>query len=421
MSAAGTASGPSGDSFGRQDRPSERPSPSAGPARTPAPSNRAAFLFGVPAGLLVLLVLHLGPHDSALFRYVSHPIECVEVVLFCCALAALIAKAHGHRLERHALRHDVLPTWRGQALAAAEAGPLRAGLSRLGRALQETFLVRRVRAILDFVASRGSAAQLDDQIRTLSDNDALAVEGSYSLVRFITWAIPILGFLGTVLGITEAIAGVTPEILEKSLSQVTDGLALAFDTTALALGLTMILMFVSFLVERLEQGTLALVDRYVDAQLAHRFERLGGGRGEYVQALEEHTQVLLRATEQLVQRQASVWAKTLEKADRFWVDAAQKLTDRLSQALDSLAQVLREATREHRTALNEVAERLSTQAATLAQLQAGEAQLVRLQDTLQQNLTSLAGAGAFEQAVESLTAAIHLLTARSGAARRPAA
>src|SRR5207244_5326669 len=139
--------------------------------------------------------------------------------------------------------------------------------------LQTTLIVRRADAILDFLCSRGSAADLDDHLRSLADTDALALEGSYALTRFITWAVPILGFLGTVLGITGAISGVTPEVLENSLSTVTDGLALAFDTTALALGLTMLLMFSSFLVERAEQSVLEAVDRYADREFAPRFER----------------------------------------------------------------------------------------------------------------------------------------------------
>src|SRR5207247_4444274 len=114
----------------------------------------------------------------------------------------------------------------------------------------------RVEHVLDFVESRGSVNELDDHIRTLADNDVMGQEGSYALLRFITWAIPILGFLGTVLGITQAIKGVTPEVLEKSLSSVTDGLALAFDTTALGLALTMVTMFCSFVVERFDQNVL---------------------------------------------------------------------------------------------------------------------------------------------------------------------
>src|SRR5207253_5685714 len=122
---------------------------------------------------------------------------------------------------------------------------------------------------------RGSANELDDQMRALTDNDTVALEQSYSLIRFITWAIPILGFLGTVLGITGAIANVSPEQLEHDLQSVTNGLALAFDTTALALGLTMVTMFLSYLVDRGEQGVLVAVDEFADRQLAHRFERAG--------------------------------------------------------------------------------------------------------------------------------------------------
>src|SRR5207245_2254294 len=163
--------------------------------------------------------------------------------------------------------------------------------------------------------SRGSAAELDDHLRTLADNDSIALEGSYSLVRFITWAIPILGFLGTVLGITGAISGVTPEVLEQSLSTVTDGLALAFDATALALGLTMVLMFVTFLVDRAEQGVLASVDRYVDRQLAHRFERPGIDSTPFVEAVRQQGQAILRVTEQLVERQTELWSRALADAD----------------------------------------------------------------------------------------------------------
>ena len=49
----------------------------------------------------------------------------------------------------------------------------------------------------------------------------------------------------------------------------------------------------------------------------------------------------------------------------------------------------------------------------LAQLQDNEKHLHRLQETLNQNLAALAGVGNFEEALHSLTAAIHLMTARA--------
>ena len=54
-------------------------------------------------------------------------------------------------------------------------------------------------------------------------------------MRLIVWAIPILGFLGTVIGITMALNAIDPKAVEESMMQVTTGLGVKFDTTALAL------------------------------------------------------------------------------------------------------------------------------------------------------------------------------------------
>src|SRR5262249_23438863 len=199
------------------------------------------------------------------------------------------------------------------------------GFDRLPAWVRCTYLGRRVAAVLHFIASRGSANGLDDQLRTLSDNDAMTLEASYSLTRFITWAIPILGFLGTVLGITGAISGVTPEVLEQSLSGVTDGLALAFDATALGLALTMAAMFLNFLVERAEWGVLETVDHYADRQLAHRFEQAGdAGRVP--------AETLGQVVEQLVQKQAAVWAQALAEVDRRRAEVEARMEERLTAA-----------------------------------------------------------------------------------------
>ncbi|MCC6419205.1 MAG: MotA/TolQ/ExbB proton channel family protein [Gemmataceae bacterium] len=407
------------------------------------------LLLGVPAGVGLLVLVHDGPlQETLVARYLSHPVEWAEVVLFCVALVVLAVKACGTLVERAAGRAEPLPPWDGRPAPVSAAGPLLTGLRGLSRRVQGTYLVRRVAAVLDFVIRRRSANDLDDQLRTLSDNDALALDNSYSLLRFITWAIPILGFLGTVVGITDAIAGVTPETLEQSLSQVTDGLATAFDTTALALALTMVLMFVTSLTERLEQGAVAEADQYADAHLAHRFERAGPDGGAFVETVRHGTDTLIHATEELVQRQAEVWAQALGEVERRAAAAGQRQQELLTGALEAalahtleshqrrlmelerqalerhgsilealagLAAHVREASAEQQAALARVADGLAGQAQALAQLQQGEAQLVRLQESLQRNLDAVVRAGAFEDALHSLTAAVHLLTARAAA------
>src|SRR5262249_18364960 len=215
--------------------------------------------------------------------------------------------------------------------------------------------------------------------------------------------------------------GVAAEKVESSWSEVTDGLALAFDATALALGLTMVTMFLSFLVERSEQAVLDAVDRYADRELAHRFERSATGGGELVEVMRRHAEVVLQTTDQLVQRQATLWAQTLSETEQRRADAEERLQKRLTAALEqaleerlethsrrlaaleqqtvgrsaeltehlaTLATAVREASREQQTALGQVTQGLAGLLETLAQLHDGDKQLRRLQETLNQNLAT---------------------------------
>lgn len=417
-----------------QDRSEElkmEPTSTSAPASPPESRSRAllvACILGLPLAGLVLGAIHYGPVPEEVRRYVKHPVEGVEVAMFCVALGALAHKWWASRRERAACQTHLVPPWDGWPLPHDAVGQLYAGFQRVPDRLRQTWIGRRTRAVLDFLRLRGSAAQLDDHLRSLAEEDALALESSYALTRFLTWAMPILGFLGTVLGITESISGVTPEKLESDLSQVTDGLALAFDATALALGLTMVTMFLSFVVERIEQGILLQVDRYVERELAHRFQRDGAENHEYLVALRQNAEVILAAADRLVRCQAEVWAESLAAMQRRQHQAERLHHEKLIAALESAltrtleAHTSRLQAAEHQAvergqaltgSLAGVAQGIAAQAEALVRLQEQEGQLVRLQASLDQNLAALAGSGAFEQAVESLNAAIHLLTARS--------
>lgn len=427
--------------------PNETRSVETGPRPRRAGVMASAVLLGVPLSAAVLALAWYGPIARTPYgRYFVHPVEHAEVVLFCLALGALVGKLWQYVRERRAVRGDVLPSWDGRPVPPVEASRLLAEFAQRPASLREGVLGRRVHAVLDFVRRRCSAADLDDHLRALADQDAVAQDGSHSLLRFITWAIPILGFIGTVLGITEAIAGVTPEVLEQNLNQVTDGLATAFDTTALALVLTMVVMFLGFVVDRLEQGLLGLVDGEVESRLAHRFRRDDEAGGEVVGVLREGAGTLLDAAEKLVLQQVELWSRAMAELQNGRRSDEQQLGAALTEALQtalarslemhsqrllamerqaaeqsaglfqqvaSMAAALRDTSREQQEALIRVAESVGSQAEALAAVQAGGVELVRVQDLLTQNLAALVRTETLEQAVHSLTAAAHLLAAKA--------
>ena len=105
-----------------------------------------------------------------------------------------------------------------------------------------------------------------------------ASESSYSFPRILVWAIPLLGFIGTVIGISLAVSdfsGVLAEAgdvenIKTSIGNVTDGLAVAFDTTLLALFLSVVIMIPLVLVERYESSLLMAIDIFISDKLLPR-------------------------------------------------------------------------------------------------------------------------------------------------------
>ena len=73
-----------------------------------------------------------------------------------------------------------------------------------------------------------------------SENDRL--DSELSMIRYITWAIPSIGFIGTVRGIGEAL-GKTYQAMDGDIAGVTSSLSIAFNSTFVALLISMVVMF----------------------------------------------------------------------------------------------------------------------------------------------------------------------------------
>lgn len=105
-----------------------------------------------------------------------------------------------------------------------------------------------------------------------------ASESSYSVPRILVWAIPLLGFIGTVVGISKAVNGFSGflqdagdvEQIKAGIGTVTGGLAVAFDTTLLALFLSVLVMIPLVLIERYESRLLLGIDIFINDKLLPR-------------------------------------------------------------------------------------------------------------------------------------------------------
>ena len=202
---------------------------------------RLPILWGGLIGLAFYTALDQKWIDSPLLvRYMAgHPVEYATGVAFFVALAALAMRFVDQTSQFASIGSIALdePPLGGSPVSSTES--LIAALDELPPSLGRNYLARRLREALELVRRKDSADSIESHLRHLEDADRDRVHGQYALVRIIVWAMPVLGFLGTVVGITVAIANLSPETMEKSMPDVVHGLGIAFDTTAQALALTM--------------------------------------------------------------------------------------------------------------------------------------------------------------------------------------
>ncbi|HET6883189.1 MAG TPA: MotA/TolQ/ExbB proton channel family protein, partial [Pirellulales bacterium] len=304
---------------------------------------RSSLLWGTLATVLFFAPIQTGHwRDPFVLRYFAgHWVEYLETAMFFVGLAGLILKALDVGRQSTALNQPLLPAREREAQSPVDAQRLLEHLSRLPGAQQDDYLPRRLREALQSVLFAGTADKLGDELKYLSESDGVRSHGSYGQLRIIIWAIPILGFLGTVIGITMAIANLNPQSLEDSLPEVTGGLGVAFDTTALALGLSMVLMFMQYFVDRIEGRLLSAVDARAADELAGRFEQLGAGDDPQLGAMRRLTETMLKATDKLVQRQAELWQQSIDAAGTRWSEMANSAQRHLESSLSgALAQAM---------------------------------------------------------------------------------
>lgn len=413
---------------------------------------RSPILWGILASLVFYALVHFdlltgrfagyslaGGHLIERY-FASHPVEYAATTMFFIGLASLALKLLEMVGQYPRVSEPLLgPVPRG-GQKVEESGMLLRRLGQLPEKWNNDYLVRRLREAIEHVRRQGSAESLEDHLKYLADVEAARLHSGFALVRVIVWAIPILGFLGTVIGITLAIANLSPQALEDSLPEVTAGLGVAFDTTALALGLSILLMFAQFGTDRAENALLARVDQRAAEELQGRFQHIPAGPDGQLLAVRRMAETVIEVAETLVRRQAELWQSSMEAADARWAKMADaggaKLQAALAESLQAHAKALaaaeQSAAEQHHRHFHRVQQAQERQIQAVTSLQTtlarqGEVlgraieatgQVVKLEEALNRNLAALAGAKNFEETVMSLAAAIHLLNARL--ADRPA-
>jgi hypothetical protein len=226
-----------------------------------------------------------------------------EVFTFSWAAAMLAQKWLKIRQQQRGLLFDVLPMELGETIRLDTINRFVSHIQSLPKEAAGSFLVTRCLRGLEHFRVRKSAPDTATMLASQSDIDASNVDASYTMFHVFIWAIPILGFLGTVIGVSNAVGGFTGTLdassdiggLKEGLRSITSGLGTAFDTTLVALTMAMLLTFPVSSLQKYEGDILGQIDEYTNENFLRRLDDgleggaergIGGSRSEVAEAID---------------------------------------------------------------------------------------------------------------------------------------
>lgn len=267
-----------------------------------------------------------------------------ETFTFSWGVGILILKFRKLRHQENALLLDVLPAHLGKEINRNNVGIFIENVYDVPVRLRDSLMVNRIRKGLELFEARESNSEVATMMSNQSNIDSVRISGSYAILKVFIWVIPILGFVGTVLGLSSAIGnfqGVMGgandiEGLMSSLGNVTSGLGIAFDTTLLGLIYSIILSIPMSALQKVEDDNLNTIDAYCNEILMPRLNDgsnvAGGDMGG-----------LLNALSQSLTQAQSQFLTDLNKASKLLLEQSAGLERRANENQAAVHQVFSKA------------------------------------------------------------------------------
>jgi biopolymer transport protein ExbB/TolQ len=191
--------------------------------------------------------------------------EACFIMLFW-ALAIMAYKGRRTVQEKDIFSRALLDIPDGTSVLPEDAREYSRSLEAMPAEEQDLLLPRTLLSALQRFATTGSIQAVSDTIKEQCEIESDRLDSEMSMVRYIAWAIPSVGFIGTVRGIGDAL-GQAYKAVEGDISGVTISLGVAFNSTFVALILSIIIMFCLHQLQLSQERLVLDCQRYSDKRL----------------------------------------------------------------------------------------------------------------------------------------------------------
>lgn len=187
-------------------------------------------------------------------------------VLMLWAFAIMGRKARRALEERSLLDRPLINIREGTSVLPEDTQELSRPLQALTTAQQAMLMPRSLITALQRFGSTKNITDVSNSVKEICDNESDRLDSELAMVRYIAWAIPSIGFIGTVRGIGEAL-GQAHRAVEGDIAGVTVSLGVAFNSTFTALVISIVIMFFTHQLQLLQERLVLDTHHYCDQNL----------------------------------------------------------------------------------------------------------------------------------------------------------
>lgn len=187
-------------------------------------------------------------------------------ILMFWAFAIIAFKAIAAGREHRMLNRDILRISDGTRVLPDDTEELARHVETLPDRSQHLLLPRALTAGLHRFGATHNVQDVSTATHSVCESESERLDSELSMIRYIAWAIPSIGFIGTVRGIGDAL-GQAHKAVEGDITGVTQSLGVAFNSTLIALVISIVLMFVVHQLQLLQERLVLDTEAYCDRRL----------------------------------------------------------------------------------------------------------------------------------------------------------
>lgn len=192
---------------------------------------------------------------------------CIILMLFC--MVQIFLKLREIAKEQYLFKVDLFATADQRKIPLTDTLD---ELESLPDAVGRTQLLETLKASLRRYRITEDVQDTSDAIQTSVDALSMRLEADNTMIRYVIWAIPSIGFIGTVRGIGTALSQ-ADKALAGDISDMTASLGIAFNSTFVALVISIVLVLLLHSLQRAQDRRLVDIQNYCEEFLLKRISR----------------------------------------------------------------------------------------------------------------------------------------------------